>query len=181
MITSRAELKFYLTEDAKANGITSRLQYVVKLIYGNINAHSFRYLKSLRKYEYYHNNNSILKYWYRFYNRRLGIRYGLAMFINSVDYGLCLPHIEGGIILNCSHIGHNCTVNTNVLCGNKNGIDNDDIPSIGDNVTLCPGAKIIGKVKIGNNVMVAPNAVVVHDVPDNATVAGVPAQIISIR
>lgn len=178
MINTKKELKFYLAEDAKANKITSRWNYLVKLLYGNVNAHSFRYIKSLRKYEYYYNTGSALRYWYRFYNRRLGLRYGLAMYINTIDYGLCLPHIEGGIILNCAHIGHNCTVNTNVLCGNKDGIDNDAVPTIGNNVTLCPGAKIIGNVIIGDNVMVAPNAVVVRDIPDNVIVAGVPAKII---
>lgn len=37
---------------------------------------------------------------------------------------------------------------------------------------------VYGNVKIGNNVIVAPNAVVIHDVPDNCVVAGVPARII---
>ena len=64
------------------------------------------------------------------------------------------------------------------MCGNKNGLEN--IPTIGDNVTICPGAKIIGKITIGNNVTIGPNSVVVKDVPDNAVVVGIPAKILKI-
>jgi len=179
MITTRKELDYYIAEDARVNNITNCIRYYIMLLYGNVHAHTFRYLKSLRKYEYYYNKNSFLKYWYRFYNRRLGLRYRMAMFINTIGPGLSLPHIEGGVVLNCSSMGSNCTVNIDVLCGNKNELDN--IPSIGDNVNLCPGCKVIGKVRVGNNVTIAPNAVVVKDVPDNAIVAGVPAQIIKFK
>ena len=42
-----------------------------------------------------------------------------------------------------------------------------------------PGAKIVGEVHIGNNVVIGANAVVTHDIPDDVTVGGVPARIIS--
>ena len=51
-------------------------------------------------------------------------------------------------------------------------------PSIGNNVFIGTNSCILGNVKIGNNVVIAAGAVVVHDVPDNVTVAGVPARII---
>ena len=96
MITTKSELNHYILEDAKANDIKTGFSYLMKLFYGNVHACAFRYLKSLRKYEYYHNTNNILRYWYRFYNRRLGLKYNLAIPINVVGYGLYLPHIEGG-------------------------------------------------------------------------------------
>ena len=96
MIKTKVGLKFYLQEDAKANGIKPGICYIVKLIYGNVHACSYRYLKSLRKYEYYHNCGRLLRYLYRFYNRRLGLKYNLAIPINVVGYGLYLPHLEGG-------------------------------------------------------------------------------------
>ena len=96
MIRTKKELSFFIAEDAKANGITPGLRYFLKLFYGNIHACAFRYLKSLRKYEYYQNTGSVLRFWYRFYNRRLGLKYNLAIPINVVGYGLYLPHIEGG-------------------------------------------------------------------------------------
>lgn len=54
-------------------------------------------------------------------------------------------------------------------------------PIIGDNVMVTCGAKVLGNVKVGNNVIIGVNAVVVKDVPDNATVVGVPAKIIKMN
>ena len=176
MIQTKAELKLYLQEDAKANGIVLGMSYLIKLFYGNINACAYRYLKSLRKYEYYHNVKSILRYWWRFYNRRLGLRYHLAIPINAVGKGLYLPHLEGGIIINCKSMGYNCSVNAGVIIGNKDSQAN--ISTIGNNVSFSIGCKIIGKVIIGDNSVIAPNSVVIKDVPPNSAVSGVPAKII---
>ena len=52
----------------------------------------------------------------------------------------------------------------------------DDVAVIGDEVLLCAGAKVIGKVRIGNTVIVGANAVVTHDVEDHRIVGGVPAR-----
>ncbi len=182
MITSKQELLYYILEDAKANKVDppGGVRYYIRVLYGNVNACVYRYLKSLRNYEYYQNKKCILRYWYRFYNRRLGIKYNLAIPINTIGPGIYIPHIEGGIIINCKSIGCGCKINSGVVIGNKNG-DNCQIPEIGDNVELCVGSKIIGQIRIGNNVLVAPNAVVVRDVPDNAIVAGIPAKIIRMK
>lgn len=148
--------------------------YWVKLIYGNVPARAFRFLKSLRYYEYSINTNSPLRYWYRFKTRRLGARYNIAILPNTVGYGLRMPHLEQGVIINCKRMGNHCTVNSGVVLGVKN----DETPVVGDNVDLCVGCKVIGDVNIGNHVVVAPNAVVVKDVPDYSIVAGVPAKVI---
>lgn len=57
----------------------------------------------------------------------------------------------------------------------------NEVPTVGDNVFISLGAKVIGKVRIGNNVTIAPNAVVTKDVPDNAVVGGIPAKIIRMK
>lgn len=176
MIKSKKELKFYIKEDAQANNIKTGWRYVLKLLYGNVNACVFRYLKSLRKYEYYSNIDSPLKYWYRFYNRRLGLKYNLSIPINKVGYGLYIPHIEGGCIINCKSIGNNCRINSGVVVGNKH--TNSQVPTIGNNCQLSVGCKIIGEIKLGDNVIVAPNAVVIRDVPENSIVGGIPAKIL---
>ena len=177
MIRTRDELRYYIREDAKANMIDNgSMIYLLKLFYGNVNACVFHYLKSLRKYEYYTNINSPLRHYWRFLNRRLGLKYNLAIPINVVGPGLYLPHIEGGVIVNCRSIGSNCKINSGVVVGSKH--DNTQIAVIGNNVELAVGCKIIGEVSIGNNVIVAPNAVVINDIPDNCIVGGVPAKII---
>ncbi len=77
-------------------------------------------------------------------------------------------------IINANSIGDNVWINQQVTVG-YNG---DYCPTIGDNVRIACGAKVLGGVTVGNNVIIAANAVVVKDVPDNCVVAGVPAKII---
>lgn len=73
-------------------------------------------------------------------------------------------------------MGKNYIISSGCVLGNKTGYSNG--PTIGDNVEICIGAKVIGPITIGNNVIIAPNSVVVKDVPDNCIVSGVPAKII---
>lgn len=75
-----------------------------------------------------------------------------------------LPHGLNGIIVGHDvHIGHNCTIYQQVTISHGGG-------SIGDNVLIGAGAKILPGIKIGNNVKIGANCVVVEDIPDNATV-----------
>lgn len=64
----------------------------------------------------------------------------------------------------------------NVTIGSTRG---KGVPTLGNNILICAGAKIVGGVKIGNNVVIGANAVVVNDIPDNSVVVGVPARIIN--
>ena len=81
-----------------------------------------------------------------------------------------LPHGLNGIIISPdAHIGKNCTIFHQVTIGNDYR-DVRNVPTIGDNVTIYPGAKIIGKITIGDNCEIGANAVVVHDVPPNTLV-----------
>ena len=140
---------------------------------------SFRYLKSLRKYEYYLNTHSFWRFWYRFKNRRIGAKYNIAITPNTVGYGLKLPHLEQGVIINCASMGNHCIVNSGVVLGHKGPGMNVKKPIVGNNVNFCVGCKIIGDISIGDNVLVAPNSVVVKDVPANSVVAGIPAKVIN--
>ena len=53
-----------------------------------------------------------------------------------------------------------------------------DCPTIGDDVTIGAGAKVLGKCVVGNRVRIGANCVVVKDVPDDCTVVGIPAYIV---
>jgi serine O-acetyltransferase len=72
-------------------------------------------------------------------------------------------------------IGANAWINQGVTIGYVN---NTDCPTIGNNVRIASGAKVLGNVTIGDNVTVGANAVVVKNVPANSTVVGVPAKIV---
>jgi serine O-acetyltransferase len=96
---------------------------------------------------------------------------------------LYTPHIGEGLfiqhgfstIINANSIGKNCWINQQVTIGFTN---NTDSPTLGDDVTVYAGAKVLGNVFIGNNSVVGANAVVVKDVPSDCTVVGIPAKII---
>jgi len=74
-------------------------------------------------------------------------------------------------------MGDNCTVNQGVTIGNIRGGKHP--PIVGNNVYFGAGCKVLGEITIGDNVLIAANSLVITDVPDNCTVAGVPARIIS--
>ena len=76
-------------------------------------------------------------------------------------------------------MGNNCVVNTQTVIGIKNTME--EVPIIGDNCEINAGARIFGKITIGDNVKVGPNSVVFKDVPSNAVVSGVPAQLIMLN
>jgi serine O-acetyltransferase len=181
MIQSRKDYYYHLQEDAKTYNLTNRLKYYAKLLYGGEDAHSLRYLKALRKYEYFNNcSNSLLGKLMCYYSRyrwmRLSLRYNLHIGINMIGYGFHIAHFCGGGIINCKSMGNFCRMNAGVIVGNKD--KQSDVAIIGNNVRLSAGCKVFGKIIIGDNVVVAPNAIVTKNVPDNCIVAGIPARII---
>ncbi len=182
MIRTKKDLRFYLHEDAKSNGVpTSPWKYYLHRFFPSEDICIYQYIRCLRIYEYHLNNQTayhrILAFFYRMRLRRLGIRYNMLIPPNVCGYGLKIGHFaSGGVLLNAKKIGNFCSFNTGVLIGNKEG--QDSRPVIGDYTKFGPGAKAIGKISIGSHVFVAANAAVVKDVPDNTIVGGVPAKII---
>ena len=117
---------------------------------------------------------------------------GIYLVLNTVCLMLTGIHIHreseigpGLVVHNCcgifilaTRIGHSCTVNQGVSVGSVRGTG---WPTIGNNVYLAAGCKIMGGVTIGDNVVVSANSLVASDVPSNCTVMGVPARIISLK
>ena len=95
----------------------------------------------------------------------------------NIGKGLKLGHGGLGVVINANVlIGKNCHIGTCVTVGGTN--KNPVVPTIGDNVVISTGAKVIGPITIGDNVVVGANAVVVSDIKSNSVVAGIPAKII---
>lgn len=95
-----------------------------------------------------------------------------------IGKGFYIGHFGGIIVHSDAEIGENCSIGTGVIIGTR-GVGNVGVPTIGNNVYIGTGAKILGKIKIGDNVKIGANAVVVTDIPDNATAVGIPARIIA--
>lgn len=94
----------------------------------------------------------------------------------NIQPGLTI-HNFSGIFVCEANIGKNCKIFQNVTIGHLRG--QPEPPKLGDNVFLGAGAKVLGSVTIGDNVVVGANSLVINDIPDNCTVMGVPARIIS--
>ena len=106
----------------------------------------------------------------------------------KIGKNLFIDHGMGVVIGETSEIGNNVTIYHAVtLGGSSPSIDSERQrhekrhPTIGDDVVIGSGAQIIGPIKVGNNSRIAANAVVVKDVPDNATMVGIPAKAVKLE
>lgn len=183
MIKTKADLKEYI--EADESRYTKRKYPILGWLLGDEGFVVKRYLRLLRNLEYYTNKERhlfdyvpYLYYLIRF--RRARIRTGIQLNINTIGKGLYIPHYAGGIYANCVKMGEYCIISSGCVLGNKGGV-NGGSPTIGDNVEITVGAKVIGNVSVGDNVIIAPNSVVIKDIPCNAIVSGVPAKIIKMR
>ena len=106
----------------------------------------------------------------------------------KIGKNLFIDHGMGVVIGETSEIGENVTIYHNVtLGGSSPSIDSERQrhekrhPTIGNDVVIGSGAQIIGPIKVGNNSRIAANAVVVKDVPENATMVGIPARAVKLE
>ncbi len=106
----------------------------------------------------------------------------------KIGKNLFIDHGMGVVIGETSEIGNNVTIYHAVtLGGSSPSIDSERQrhekrhPTIGNDVVIGSGAQIIGPIKVGNNARIAANAVVVKNVPDNATMVGIPAKAVNLE
>ncbi len=90
-----------------------------------------------------------------------------------------IDHGTGCVIGETTVIGNNVTLFSGVVLGGTNIDPVKRHPTLGNNIVVGTGAKILGPVNIGDNVKIGANSVVVTDVPPNSVVVGVPGKIIS--
>lgn len=100
----------------------------------------------------------------------------LLMPPSDVGPGLYIQHGESTFV-HCHRIGRNAWINQHVTVGYTSDVD---CPTIGDNVRIASGAKVLGDVTIGDNVTVGPNAVVLRNVPSGAIVSPPTARILQV-
>lgn len=175
MIKSKSDLMRYLAQDLANADYTGG----VKSYFFN---EIWRYLRLLRYYEYYINCNQglvskLCAYWFEFRIKRLGARLGFSIPPNVFGPGLSLPHI-GTIVVNPkARIGENCRLHVCVNIGA--GRYDSQVPVIGNDCYIGPGAKIFGGISLGDRVSIGANAVVNKSFMFNdITLVGVPAKAI---
>lgn len=95
-----------------------------------------------------------------------------------IGKGFFIDHGMGVVIGETTIIGNNVTIYQGVTLGGTGKEKGKRHPTIGNDVVIGAGAKVLGNIAIGDNVNIGANAVVVKDVPDNSTVVGVPGRIV---
>ena len=125
-----------------------------------------------------------------FYNKKM---YFIARFISQrarkvtgieihpaavIGDGVFIDHGMGVVIGETTVIGDNCTIYQGVTLGGTGKDKGKRHPTIGNNVVIGSGAKVLGPFKVGDNSKIAANAVVLSEVPENCTVVGVPGRIV---
>ncbi|WP_298031517.1 serine O-acetyltransferase [uncultured Dysosmobacter sp.] len=93
---------------------------------------------------------------------------------------LVIDHGMGIVIGETAEIGDDCLIYHGVTLGGTGKDQGKRHPTIGDNVLISTGAKVLGPFKVGDNARIAANAVVLSEVPEDATAVGIPAQVVRI-
>jgi len=96
----------------------------------------------------------------------------------TIGKGLFIDHGMGVVIGETAVIGENCLIYQGVTLGGTGKDKGKRHPTLGDNVLVGSGAKVLGPFKVGNNVKIAANAVVLNAIPDDCTAVGVPARVV---
>ncbi len=96
----------------------------------------------------------------------------------KIKKGFFIDHGMGVVIGETTEIGDNVTLFQAVTLGGTGKEKGKRHPTIGSNVTIAAGAKVLGNIQIGDNVIIGAGSVVVKNVPSDSTVVGVPGRII---
>lgn len=180
MIENKNDLRYYLEADKIAMDVKGNRPHLIARYESD---YIWKFQRALRYTEYYHNCKSrgiyriIYKAWqYRLF--KLQIKTGFGIPINVFGPGLAISHIGPIVINGFAKVGKNCRLHP-MTCIGVNG-HSDDVATLGDNVYLSTGVKIIGPVTVADGVCFGANAVVVKSIDEpNTTWGGVPAKKIS--
>jgi serine O-acetyltransferase len=174
MIHTKQDLKEYLKADKEQLGIH---RYFPRPFTDEI----WKYERTLRKYEYWLNRGGypvhIMRFVYKALLHKWSVKLGIFIGPNTCGKGLWITHINCIQINDHATVGENLRIQEGVVVG---GNGNEGAPTIGNNVFLGSGCKVIGNVNIPDGCVVGAGAVVVKSFYENGiTIAGVPAKKIS--
>ena len=96
----------------------------------------------------------------------------------KIGKGLFIDHGSGVVIGETAEIGDNCTLYQGVTLGGTGKDAGKRHPTLGNNVMIGAGAKVLGPFRIGDNSKIAANAVVLSEVPPDSTAVGIPAKVV---
>ena len=163
----KSDLDAFLERDPAAR---SRLE--VFFLYSGYKA-----IRSYRKAHWLHNHN--MKFLARWISQRARRRTGVEIHPGAtIGKGLVIDHGMGVVIGETAVIGDNCTIYQNVTLGGTGKDHGKRHPTLGNNVLVGTGAKVLGPFSVGDNARIAAGAVVLSEVPADSTAVGVPARVV---
>ncbi len=139
--------------------------------------------KAVRKYRrahWFHQHH--MKFIARWLSQRARHKTGVEIHPGAtIGKGLVIDHGMGVVIGETTVIGENCLIYQNVTLGGTGKDHGKRHPTLGDNVMVGSGAKVLGPFKVGDNSRIAAGAVVLTEIPPNSTAVGVPARVVRIN
>lgn len=118
-------------------------------------------------------------FWARWISQRAARKTGIEIHPGAtIGEGLFIDHGNGVIIGETTIIGNNVTLYQGVTLGGTGKEHGKRHPTIGDNVMISAGAKVLGSFSVGENSKIGAGSVVLEEVPPNCTVVGVPGRVV---
>lgn len=137
----------------------------------------FKAVRAYRRANWFYRHD--MKFIARMISQRARRRTGIEIHPGAkIGKNLFIDHGMGVVIGETAEVGDNCTIYQGVTLGGTGKDKGKRHPTIGANVTIGAGAKVLGPFKVGDNSKIAANAVVLKEVPPNSTCVGVPAHIV---
>ena len=113
----------------------------------------------------------------------------IARFLTAIEIhpgatlgaGILIDHGMGVVIGETAELGDRITIYHGTTLGGTGKEKGKRHPTVGDNVVIGAGSKVLGNIKIGSNSKIGANSVVINDVPEGATVVGIPGRVVKIN
>lgn len=178
MIMTKQELKEYLQADKSNLGFKQGDHPI-------IGKEIWKFQISLRYLEYFTNVKNVKcgrvarAFWKLIYHH-YSVKLGFTIPVNTFGKGLNIHHYGCVVVNDNARIGDNCNIQQGVNIGQNYGSSN--VPIIGNNVYIGPGAKIFGKIVIADGCAIGANSVVCKDfIEPNKIIVGNPAKVVGER
>lgn len=118
-------------------------------------------------------------FWARYISQKAARKTGIEIHPGAqIGKGFFIDHGNGVIIGETTIIGDNVTLYQGVTLGGTGKEQGKRHPTIGNNVMISAGAKVLGSFKVGDNTKIGAGSVVLEEVPPNSTVVGVPGRVV---
>ena len=163
-----------LIDAYKARDPAARTAWEVLTLYPGVRA-----VRNHRRAHWCHTHG--LKFLARMISQNSRRRTGIEIHPGAkIGKRLVIDHGMGIVIGETAEIGDDCLIYHGVTLGGTGKDVGKRHPTIGNNVLIGAGAKVLGPFTVGNNSRIAANSVVLSEIPDDSTAVGVPARVIKI-